>query len=114
MDEKLGAREADACDSMENRWLIGSIRYPVIQANAEINLDELLVKGDYTLTSLFTKASGPFTVTLKNVVVKGNATLGVERDGQIRTQNIIMDMGFSDMSMDFENLGNATSINKTY
>lgn len=82
----------------------------VLMANAEINLDELLVKGDYTLSSLFTKASGPFTVTLKNVVIKGNATLGVERDGQIRTQNIIMDMGFSDMSMDFQNLGFMGSI----
>lgn len=68
------------------------------------------MKGDYTFTSLFTKASGPFTVTLKNVVVKGNATLGVERDGQIRTQSIIMDMGFSDMSMDFQNLGNEIGI----
>lgn len=76
-----------------------------MQANAEINLDELLVKGDYTMSSLFTKANGPFTVILKNVVVKGNATLGVERDGQIRTQNIVMDMGFTDMSMDFQNLG---------
>lgn len=66
----------------------------------------MLVKGDYTLSSLFTKASGPFTVILKNVVVKGNATVGVERDGKVRTQEVAMDMSFSDMSMDFQNLGN--------
>lgn len=86
-------------------WEKVYIYYFVLKANAEIQLDEMLVKGDYILSSLFTKASGPFTVILKNVVVKGNATIGVERDGKVRTQEIAMDMSFSDMSMDFQNLG---------
>lgn len=63
------------------------------------------IKGNYTLSSLFTSASGPFTVELKNVVAKGNASIAVERDGKVRTQDISMDMTFSDMSMDFQNLG---------
>lgn len=63
------------------------------------------MKGNYTLSTLFSKASGPFTVTLHTVMVKGNATLGVERDGQIRTQNVVMDMSFANMAMDFQNLG---------
>lgn len=64
------------------------------------------VKGNYTLSSFFTKAEGPFTVVLKNVFVQGNASLGVERDGRIRTQDIKMDISFKDMAMDFQNLGN--------
>lgn len=69
-------------------------------------MDMMLVRGNYTLSSFFSKAEGPFTVILKNVLVKGNASLAVERDGQIRTQDISMDITFSDMSMDFQNLGN--------
>lgn len=63
------------------------------------------VKGNYTLSSFFTKAEGPFTVVLKNVFVKGNASLAVERDGRIRTKDIKMDITFKDMAMDFQNLG---------
>lgn len=65
----------------------------------------MTVKGDYTLASFFTKAEGPFTVILKDVFVMGNASLAVERDGKIRTQDIKMDITFSDMTMDFQNLG---------
>lgn len=63
------------------------------------------VKGNYTLSSFFTKAEGPFTVVLKNVFVKGNASLAVERDGRLRTKDIKMDITFKDMAMDFQNLG---------
>lgn len=65
----------------------------------------MTVKGNYTLSSFFTRTEGPFTVILKDVFVKGNASLAVERDGKIRTQQIKMDMTFADMSMDFQNLG---------
>lgn len=75
------------------------------KVKAEVQLDVMLVKGNYTLNWLFSSASGPFTVILKNVVAKGNATVAVERDGKIRTQDITMDMLFSDMKMDFQNLG---------
>lgn len=73
--------------------------------NASIELDVMLVKGNYTLSAFFSKAEGPFTVHLKNVSVQGNASLAVERDGQIRTQDIVMDIGFGNMAMDFVNLG---------
>lgn len=49
--------------------------------------------------------SGPFTITLKNVFVNGNATIGVEKDGKLRTQNISIDITFAEMNMDFKNLG---------
>lgn len=70
----------------------------------------MLVKGNYTLASFFSKAEGPFTIVLKHVVVKGNASLAVERDGHIRTQDISMDITFGDMAMDFQNLGITKSI----
>lgn len=63
------------------------------------------VKGNYTLSSFFTKAEGPFTIVLKDVFVKGNASLAVERDGRIRTKEIKMDITFRDMAVDFQNLG---------
>lgn len=65
----------------------------------------MLVQGNYTLSSFFTSASGPFNIILKNVTAKGNATVDVEKDGKVRTEKIVMDLGFSDMTMDFQNLG---------
>lgn len=83
-----------------------------MKATAEIQLDVMLVKGNYTLSSFFTSANGPFTIILKNVVAKGNATVGVERDGKVRTEDIKMDLSFSDMTMDFQNLGIAANENQ--
>lgn len=48
---------------------------------------------------------GPFTIHLKNVLIDGNASVGVERDGKLRTQHTNIDVTFSDMTMDFKNLG---------
>lgn len=61
--------------------------------------------GDYILSQLWSKTSGPYNVTLTNVVAKGNASVAVERDGKIRTQFISMDMYFSSLTTDFKNLG---------
>ncbi|XP_059609052.1 uncharacterized protein LOC132256574 [Phlebotomus argentipes] len=72
---------------------------------AGIQVDKMTLVGNYTLNSLFSRSSGPFTVVLKDVFTQGNVTLGVERDGKIRTQEINMDSVFADMSMDFQNLG---------
>uniref|UniRef100_A0A6B2EAR1 Putative hemolymph juvenile hormone binding protein n=1 Tax=Phlebotomus kandelakii TaxID=1109342 RepID=A0A6B2EAR1_9DIPT len=72
---------------------------------AGVQVDKMTLVGNYTLNSLFSRSSGPFTVVLKDVFTQGNVTLGVERDGKIRTQDITMDSIFADMSMDFQNLG---------
>lgn len=69
----------------------------------------MFVKGNYTLSSFFTSANGPFTIILKKVVAKCNATVGVERDGKVRTEDIAIDLGFADMTMDFQNLGMVAS-----
>ncbi|XP_001863022.2 uncharacterized protein LOC6045714 [Culex quinquefasciatus] len=75
-----------------------------------VQIDEMLVKGNYTLSTFFNRAEGPFTVILKNVLTKGNVSLGVDRDGKVRTQDISLDIAFDDMSMDFQNLGFMGSI----
>lgn len=59
----------------------------------------------YTLVSPFSKANGPFVVILQKVLVKGTATLAVQRDGRLLTDRIKLDATFADMSMDFQNLG---------
>lgn len=85
-----------------------------MQVQASILLDEMLVRGNYTMRSFLSSADGPFTVTLKKVFVQGNASLGVERDGRIRTQDIRMDISFADMAMDFQNLGFMGSIFQSF
>lgn len=66
----------------------------------------MTIIGNYTLSTLFSATNGPFNVTLTNVVAKGNASVAVERDGKLRTQDIAMDMTFSSLTTDFKNLGN--------
>ncbi|GAB0100284.1 uncharacterized protein DMENIID0001_162970 [Sergentomyia squamirostris] len=72
---------------------------------AGIQVDQMILKGDYTLSAFFSRSNGPFTVVLKDVFTQGNVSLGVEIDGKIRTQDMQMDSTFADMSMDFKNLG---------
>lgn len=81
------------------------------KVKAEIQLDVMHIIGNYTLSSLFSSTNGPFNVTLTNVVAKGNASVAVERDGNIRTQDISMDMNFSGLTTDFKNLGKKPDIN---
>lgn len=49
--------------------------------------------------------SGPFTITILNVIVTANASLRTERDGKIRTNEIDTDIHLSRMSVSFSNLG---------
>ncbi|XP_055839404.1 uncharacterized protein LOC129907309 [Episyrphus balteatus] len=76
-----------------------------MKVDAGIQLDTMTVKGSYTLSSVFSSAQGPFTVVLKNVMAKAVATLEVQNDGHLTTEQINMDLTFSDMTMDFQNLG---------
>ncbi|KAJ6647740.1 hypothetical protein Bhyg_02963, partial [Pseudolycoriella hygida] len=87
---------------------------PGAPVKAGIQLDQMNVKGNYTLSSFFTKAEGPFTIVLRDVFVKGNASLAVERDGMIRTKDIEMDISFKDMAVDFQNLGFFASIFQSF
>ncbi|EDW04051.1 uncharacterized protein LOC6561705 [Drosophila grimshawi] len=90
-----------------SKFRIASINadFKEMMVEAGITLDEMLVKGDYTLSSFFTKANGPFTVILKKVYVTASASLIVKRDGHLTTDRIKMDISFGEMAMDFQNLG---------
>jgi len=66
--------------------------------------------GNYTMSTWFSRSSGPFNVTLSNVYIEGLAKLEVERDGQLQAQNIDMDIIFQDIAMNFQNLGFLGSI----
>ncbi|XP_045482520.1 uncharacterized protein LOC123686436 [Harmonia axyridis] len=70
-----------------------------------LDIGELNTFGNYTLSSFFTSAKGPFTVKMKNVSVEAVASMKVERDGKLSAQEINMDIGFKDITMNFENLG---------
>ncbi|XP_055551259.1 uncharacterized protein LOC129733760 [Wyeomyia smithii] len=72
---------------------------------AQVHMEELVINGTYTLSSLFQSSSGSFRVLLGNAVTSGNVSLIVDYDGFLRTKNIELDFGFEAMSMHFENLG---------
>lgn len=61
--------------------------------------------GNYTLSAFLSKSAGPYVITLKHVYVNGNASIEVNKDGQLKTNEIKIDITFSDMLMNFQNLG---------
>ncbi|KAH8378493.1 hypothetical protein KR093_011663, partial [Drosophila rubida] len=77
----------------------------LLSVNGLVSLDEMLVRGNYKLTSFFSSSKGPFSIILKKVFVSAMATLGVESDGRLAPEHIKMDIKFGDMAMDFQNLG---------
>nr|XP_029720585.1 uncharacterized protein LOC115262321 [Aedes albopictus] len=68
----------------------------------ELTMDELMVNGSYAINM---GSSGPFWLKMKNVRTLGNVSLGVDREGILRAQDIELDIGIEDMAMDFQNLG---------
>jgi len=75
-----------------------------------LRIEKLEMLGNYTMSTWFSRSSGPFNVTLSNVYIEGLAKLEVERDGQLQAQNIDMDIIFQDIAMNFQNLGFLGSI----
>uniref|UniRef100_A0A182IWH2 Hemolymph juvenile hormone binding protein n=1 Tax=Anopheles atroparvus TaxID=41427 RepID=A0A182IWH2_ANOAO len=81
-----------------------------MSVTTQISIDEIAVNGNYTMSTFFNRAEGPFTVLMKNVLTKANVSLAVERDGTLRTKDIELDIAFDDLAMDFQNLGFMGSI----
>ena len=77
----------------------------MFQVHAGMTIDVLQARGNYTLSSLFNRAQGPFTVDITGLKILARATLGVERDGKLRAQDIEIDLGFNTIAVNFENLG---------
>ncbi|XP_044735151.1 uncharacterized protein LOC123297519 [Chrysoperla carnea] len=76
-----------------------------MQVNVALDIDTLLVHGNYTMSTFFTRSAGPFTVKLNDVSVTGLGHLAVERKGHLTLQEIAMDVTFKKIDMNFENLG---------
>lgn len=70
-----------------------------------MKIDKLQARGDYTMSTWLNRASGPFTVDVEGLIINAKAGLGVERDGKVRAQGITIDLSFSNIAVDFQNLG---------
>lgn len=75
-----------------------------------MHLQNLNVRGNYTMRTWFSRAQGPFQVNVTDINVKGFANIAVERDGKLRAQDISIDIGFANIALNFENLGIMASI----
>ncbi|XP_071440573.1 uncharacterized protein [Hetaerina americana] len=81
-----------------------------MQLTVWLTLDTLDIVGLYTLSTFLRSSRGNFTVTLLDVSVTGHAQLEVDEEGHLQAQEIIMDVTFDDILMNFENLGMMGSI----
>jgi hypothetical protein len=68
-------------------------------------IDKLQARGNYTMSTWLNRAQGPFTVDVTGLLITARANLGVERDGKLRAQDINIDISFSTIAVNFENLG---------
>lgn len=98
----------------KNTAVYGISKFRILYVNAEIaamevqaamSIDTLQARGNYTMSTWLNKAQGPFTVNVTGLKITARATLGVERDGKLRAQDILIDLGFKTISVNFENLG---------
>ncbi|KAL0803403.1 hypothetical protein ABMA28_017356 [Loxostege sticticalis] len=100
--------------NFKNTAVYGISKFRIKYINAEIGamevqavmtIDKLQARGNYTMSTWLNRAQGPFTVDVTGLVIKARANLGVERDGKLRAQHINIDIGFSTINVNFENLG---------
>lgn len=68
-------------------------------------IDKLHARGNYTMSTWLNRANGPFTVDVTGLKITALATLGVERDGKLRAQDIKIDLSFNTIAVHFENMG---------
>ncbi|KAJ3639411.1 hypothetical protein Zmor_002772 [Zophobas morio] len=100
--------------TFKNVKLYGLSKFRLEQVKADVtamkvetalSIKTLNVMGNYTLSTFFSSARGPFTVKLTDVYVVAIATLEVERNGQLEAQDMNMDIKFKGIAMDFKGLG---------
>uniref|UniRef100_A0A2H1WHE6 SFRICE_032319 n=1 Tax=Spodoptera frugiperda TaxID=7108 RepID=A0A2H1WHE6_SPOFR len=98
----------------KNTAVYGISKFRILYVNAEIGamevhaamtIDVLQARGNYTMSTWLNRAQGPFTVDVTGLKIIARATLGVERDGKLRAQDIVIDLSFSTIAVNFENLG---------
>ncbi|XP_026764240.2 uncharacterized protein LOC113522675 isoform X2 [Galleria mellonella] len=103
----------------KNTAVYGISKFRIVYINAEISamevqaimtIDKLQARGNYTLSTWVNRAQGPFTVDVSGLKIHAKANLGVERDGKLRAQNMNIDIGFTNIAVNFQNLGVLGSI----
>lgn len=68
-------------------------------------MDNLQVNGKYSLKMWFNTYPGGFASNISGIRSEVVASLGVEQDGQLRAQDISIDITFKNITMQFENVG---------
>lgn len=81
-----------------------------MQVKAALQIDNLNVAGNYTLSTWVSKSQGPFTVRLTDVNILAIAKLEVQREGNLEAQEMNMDINFKNIDMNFERLGFFASV----
>lgn len=76
-----------------------------MQVCVAVRIDNLHIRGLYTVSSWLSRSAGNFTVELTGVNVEGVARLEVATDGKLQAQDIDMDLTFEKIDLDFKNLG---------
>lgn len=76
-----------------------------MKVESTIDIKKILVEGNYTLSSWFSKSKGPFSVQLQNVKITAIARLDVGRSGQLEAQEIDMDISFENIALNFQGIG---------
>lgn len=59
-----------------------------------LRIEQLIIRGKYTMSTWLSRSAGDFNVTLQNVTVQGVASLEVNRQGHLEAQDIKMDIAF--------------------
>ncbi|CAK1548667.1 unnamed protein product [Leptosia nina] len=87
------------------RILYVSVEASKMKATAAIQVDKIHARGNYVLKTWLKTYPGKYTSDVKGIKAVATATLGVDTNGKIRAQNISMDIGFTNIEVQFENSG---------
>ncbi|XP_073994699.1 uncharacterized protein isoform X2 [Rhodnius prolixus] len=99
--------------------MYGLSNFTIAHVNTDLNkmqvyvlvvMKQLTIIGNYSIRSWFTRASGPFNVTLLDVETSGAAELQKSENGILQATESEMDMTFRDAIVDFKNLGMVGSL----
>ncbi|XP_049887811.1 uncharacterized protein LOC126382111 [Pectinophora gossypiella] len=85
-----------------------------MEVRAAMYIDNLQARGTYRYSSLLMPRMGPFTVNVTGLQITPRASLGVEIDGKLSAQDIVIDLSFDTISVNFENLGALGSVLQSF
>ncbi|RZF36529.1 hypothetical protein LSTR_LSTR008864 [Laodelphax striatellus] len=81
-----------------------------LQMVAELRIENLEVRGNYTLTSWLSRSADSCMVKLSDVYVVGLAEMSIAREGHLEASKIDMDISVDQINLDFQNLGFLASL----